>query len=265
MIKLRFGNSNQLIVGDLTFSPWVSLLLLISFMAMNSFPAGAQSQSQSQDRSQPILQSQKQTQIQYNPSGEIEIEKGGKLWIEGSASIVDYTCNAEQLAGNGNIENVSESEKNKKAHGDVTITVSVPVRTLECGKRGMNKDMYEALKSKKNPNINYRLLEAVRVEEGEFDNNQDRSDSDQNADGESGADWMNIKTTGILEIAGVQDTTIVYVKGQVLDESRFRVKGSKQIDMKTFNVKPPTALMGLIKADNELTVHFNVTVRLRDQ
>jgi len=264
-MKLRFGNPNHLIVGDLTFSPWVGLLLLISLWAMNTFPAGAQSQSlgQSQNQTQPQIQTQ--NQIQYNPSGVIEIEKGGKLWIEGTASIVDYTCNAEQLSGNGNIENVSEPEKNVKAHGDVAISVSVPVRTLECGKRGMNKDMYEALKSKNYPNINYRLLDAVRVQEGEGENNENSSESDQNANDGSEAGWMNIKTTGILEIAGVKDTTIVYIKGQALDESRFQVKGSKEIDMKTFDIKPPTALMGLIKASSELTVHFNVTVKLRDQ
>ena len=258
-MKLRFGNPYHLIVGDCTFSPWVSLLLLISFMAMTPFPAGAQSQGQSQSQPQNL------SQIQYNPSGVIEIEKGGKLWIEGSASIVDYTCNAEQLSGNGNIENVSEPEENVKAHGDVAITVSVPVRSLECGKRGMNKDMYEALKSKNYPNINYRLLDAIRIEEGEVGNAQSSSSSEEfSADGTE-AGWMNIKTTGILEIAGVKDTTIVYVKGQVIDGNRFQVKGSKQIDMKSFGIKPPTALMGLIKASNELTVHFNVTVHLKDQ
>jgi hypothetical protein len=257
MIKLRFGNPNQLIVGYLTFSPWVSFLVLISFMAMIPFPAGAQSQSQSQ--------SEEQLQVRYNPSGDIELEEGGRLWIEGSASVVDYTCRAEELAGNGNIENVSETEKDVRAHGDVVISVSVPVRSLECGKRGMNKDMYEALKSDDHPKIKYRLLEAVRVQDDEGRNSQNNSDTDPNGNDVSETDWMNIKTTGILEIAGVKDTTVVYIKGRAIDEDRFQVKGKKEIDMKTFDVKPPTALMGLIKADNELTVHFNVTVRLRDQ
>lgn len=251
MIKLRFGNSNQFIVGGFTFSPWVSLLMLISFIAMNPFPAGAQSQSQ--------------IQPQLTPSGAIEIEEGSKLWIEGSASIVDYTCNAEQLSGKGNIETVSEPEKNVKAHGEVAISVSVPVRSLECGKRGMNKDMYEALKSGDYPNINYRLLEAVRVKEGEDENNQNSSETAPNGNSFSEADWMNIKTTGILEIAGAKDTTVVYVKGRVLDKGRFQIKGSKEINMKTFDIEPPTALMGLIKAKSELTVHFNVTVRLMEQ
>lgn len=254
-MKLRFGKPYHLIVGDFTFSPWVSLLMLTSFMAMIPFPAGAQSQSQSEE----------QLQVRYNPSGEIEIVEGGRLWIEGSASVVDYTCRAEELSGNGNIENVSEVEKNEKAHGDVVISVRVPVRSLECGKRGMNKDMYEALKSDDHPYINYQLLEAVRVQESEDGKNLNSSDTDDDDNDDSEIDWMNIKTTGILEIAGVKDTTVVYIKGRALNENHFQVRGNKEIDMKTFNVKPPTALMGLIKADNELTVHFNVTVKISDQ
>ena len=102
-MKLRFGKSYHLIVGDCTFSPWVSLLLLISLWAMIPFPAGAQSQSQGQSQSPTQARDQNQNlpQIQYNPSGVIEIETGGRLWIEGSASIVNYTCNAEQLCGTG--------------------------------------------------------------------------------------------------------------------------------------------------------------------
>lgn len=262
-MKLRFGNSFHHIVGNFTFSPWVSLLLLISLLTMIMFPAGAQSQGQSDSQNQAQNQDQTQSQVQFNPAGVIEIQEGGELWIEGSASIVDYTCRAEELSGNGNIENITEPEENVRGHGAVAISVSVPVRSLECGKRAMNKDMYEALKSKKFPNINYRLLEAVIETQRDIAGNDYPEDTNDN--GDTDANWMNIKTTGILEIAGVKDTTIVHVKGQLLDESRFQVKGSKEIDMRTFDVKPPTALMGLIKASNELTVHFNVTVHLKDQ
>jgi hypothetical protein len=34
--------------------------------------------------------------------------------------------------------------------------------------------------------------------------------------------------------------------------------------MNTYDIKPPTALLGLIKASSELTVNFDVTVRLNN-
>ncbi len=245
-MKLRFGKSNPFIVGDHTFSPWVSLLVLISLLTMNPFPAGAQ--------------------LSPSTAGAIEIEEGGELWIEGSASVVDYQCHAEQLSGNGNIENTAAPRENVKKHGAVSITVSIPVSSLECGKRGMNRDMYEALKAEKYSHISYELLDAVLAKEDSVAAAGNESEgSNSNVIDQAEGNWMNIKTTGVLEIAGVKDTTVVYVKGQVLNDNRFKVKGSKQINMKTYDIKPPTALMGLIRASSDLTVHFNVTVKLSEQ
>jgi len=206
-----------------------SVALMFCLLITITFPAGAQ----------------------YVQTGAIEIEKGGKLWIEGSASIVDYTCKAEELSGNGSIENTQDPQQNVRGEGDVFVKVSVPVHSLECGKKKMNRDMYEALKADQYSHIYYKLLDAVIA------------DSTTAPSQEGDSSWMNIKTTGVLEIAGVKDTTRVFVEGNLLSEDRFRVRGKKQVSMKTFDITPPTALLGLIKAKSELTVHFDVTVRLK--
>lgn len=182
---------------------------------------------------------------QINPQGVLEIEQGGQLWIEGSASVVDYKCHAEQFSGWGAIDNSSHPQQSVRGDEAVSINVSIPVKSFECGKKAMNEDMYEALKADKHDAISYQLLNATQANRTEE------------------AGWMDIKTTGVLEIAGVKDTTHVMVKGKLLGENRFRVTGSKQINMDTYDIKPPTALFGLIKAKKDLTVHFDVTVRLR--
>lgn len=180
--------------------------------------------------------------------GNISIEKGGKLWIEGSAGIVDYRCKAEQLSGQGEIENTEDPQSTVKGHGDVHISVALPVKSLNCGKRAMNKDMYEALKSESFPTIHYQLLEATLAKA------KDTTSS-----------WMNIRTRGIMEIAGVKDTTTIFVQGKVLSDQRFQVKGNKSIHMDSYNIKPPSAMLGLIRANKELRVHFDVTVQLDEQ
>lgn len=188
-----------------------------------------------------------QAQSAAYSQGSIELEPGGKLWIEGSASVTEYTCKAEELSGNGIIENTRHPRQNVQGGGSVSVDVSIPVHSLECGKKKMNNDMYQALKASNFPFINYRLLEAVRI-----DSSRDNH-----------PEWMNIRTHGILEIAGVQDTAQVTVQGKLISPHRFRVKGAKQLDMHAFDITPPTALFGLIKTRPELTVHFDVTVRLR--
>ncbi|MDZ7682885.1 MAG: hypothetical protein U5J63_14515 [Fodinibius sp.] len=76
---------------------------------------------------------------------------------------------------------------------------------------------------------------------------------------------MQIRTRGIMEIAGVKDTTSIDVQGKLLNEDRFQVKGNKKIHMTTYHIDPPSAMFGLITADKELTVHFDVTVNLSQQ
>lgn len=183
-------------------------------------------------------------------SADINIEEGGELWIEGSASMVNYTCNAEELSGNGEIANIEHPEATVQDGNDgVSISIILPVKTLDCGKRAMNKDMYEALKSDSFPEIRYHMLEALLAD---------------SVDGETTSEWMNIRTRGIMEIAGVKDTTSFNVRGKILDQHRFKVQGSKNIHMDTFSIKPPSIMFGLIKADKNLMVHFDVTVRIED-
>jgi len=137
---------------------------------------------------------------QITPKGAIEIEEGGRLWIEGSARIVDYSCRAQQLSGNGKIENVVDPQQNVKTHGAVSIRVSIPVKSFECGKRKMNRDLYEALKAEHHPSIHYQLLDAYLVDSVAVDSSNGR---------------MNIQTRGALSIAGETDTTRVMVKGRL--------------------------------------------------
>lgn len=183
-------------------------------------------------------------------TGNLQIASNGALWLEGSASIVDYRCYAERLAGNGNIENTAQPTENLEGENNVKVRVTIPVKALECGKKKMNKDLYDALKAEEHPRISYELLDAKLLE--------------QSAHPDS-AGWMKIRTRGLLTIAGVSDTTTLVVNGQLIGSDQFRVQGAKPLNMRDFNIDPPTALMGLIKVNEKLSVHFDVSVHLDGQ
>ncbi len=185
-----------------------------------------------------------------NLPGDITILEGGNIWIEGSAGPVDFSCHAEKLSGKGQIETPENPRATVTEDGNINISVGLPVKSLNCGKQAMNRDMYGALKAEEHPTISYQLLEASLASES----------SDTLSDGE----WMSIRTRGIMEIAGVQDTTSVFVQGRIIDNNQFQVKGSKNIHMDTYNIDPPSKMFGLIRTSKELTVHFDVTVSLTD-
>ncbi|WP_372633353.1 hypothetical protein [Fodinibius sp.] len=183
--------------------------------------------------------------------GAISIDEGGELWIEGTAGPVDFSCHAEELSGQGNIKNTTDPASTVTGEGQVAIAVSLPVASLDCGKRKMNRDMYEALKQEQFPVIRYRLLNASLAEEPE--------------DSVAGGDkWMSIRTRGVMEIAGVRDTTTFLVQGRIHDNNKFHVKGRKEVHMDTYDIEPPSTMFGLIRAKKTLMVFFDVTVTLRD-
>lgn len=184
-------------------------------------------------------------------SGDVTILEGGRVWIEGTAGPIDFSCRAEQLSGKGVIKTPQNPQTTLVEDGSISITVVLPVKSLNCGKRAMNRDMYGALKADEYPIIRYRVLEA--------------SLNDEMPDSLSGDEgWMKIDTRGVMEIAGVQDTTAVTVLGKVIEGNKFRVKGSKEIHMDTYNIDPPSKMFGLVRASKDLVVHFDVTVALTD-
>ncbi|NGP87050.1 YceI family protein [Fodinibius halophilus] len=180
--------------------------------------------------------------------GELTIANGGRIWIEGTAGPVDFSCHAQELSGQGQINSTTNPQSAVKEDGEVQISVSLPVHSLDCGKRAMNNDMYKALKAEQHPSITYQLLEATLDKKAATPNS-----------------WMPIITRGIMNIAGVSDTTEVEVKGKVIDNNHFQVKGSKALNMDTYDIKPPSKMFGLIRADKKLDLHFNVTVSLQSQ
>lgn len=172
----------------------------------------------------------------------LTVQDGSRLWIEGTTTIADYTCKAKEIEGKGLVE---ETQPTQLASTDPTdVQVSIMVRNLNCGKPGMNRDMYDALKAEKHPNIKFKLLEASLK------------------GGKMSRDSTNVPiyVKGILEIAGRQQTIEMVVQGGVLDTNTYKLKGKKALNMLDYDITPPTAFYGLIKADEKLTVHFDLVV-----
>jgi polyisoprenoid-binding protein YceI len=129
----------------------------------------------------------------------------------------------------------------------LSIKVDIKVDSIECGKRKMNQDLQKALQAEKYPEITFLFQEAELLSEPE---NQD--------------DGFELEVRGLLTVAGttkeISFTTIAYY----IDPGRVRARGGTTINMTDFGVDPPTALMGLIRANEELTVNFDLIATPRN-
>jgi polyisoprenoid-binding protein YceI len=171
----------------------------------------------------------------------LALQPESKLWVEGTSSVRSYTCRAARVDGSV----ATQAGSTSLAIADLEKTVksaevSVSVAGLECGNGTMNEHLRKALKSGTSPKISYRI-----------------SSYDVTP---SGAAAGKVKLNGTLEIAGTEKP--VSIDATASNEAgRLRVKGSKQIKMTDFGVRPPTLMMGTMKVHDPVTVSFDVLLK----
>jgi polyisoprenoid-binding protein YceI len=118
------------------------------------------------------------------------------------------------------------------------VNFSVPAEGLKSKNSLMDKKTYSALKSDKHNRISFAL----------------NSVNGLSANGNS----LSGTAQGTLSIAGKTQTVSFPFSGEIQNDNTISVTGKEKINMKDFNISPPTALMGTMKTGEEVTVHFNV-------
>lgn len=176
----------------------------------------------------------------------IEVDPSSKVWLEGSANVINFECIAGKMESRGVIHGLDTTAV-RGGHGQVELEVSFPIQQLNCGKSAINRDMKNTLNAEKHPYIVYKL-----------DTNRLIKST------QSGVfPLMEIETMGGLTISGIERIEQINITGQFIGDWKFRVKGVHSIQMSDYNLTPPSPMMGLIKVHDELKVHFDVVLTLK--
>ena len=114
--------------------------------------------------------------------------------------------------------------------------VAIPAAQLSSPKDGLDKNMHKALKVQEHPDITFRLT-AV----------------------EPGAGPGALKARGVLRIAGVEREVVLGLQTERHDAA-LTVKGKLDLLMTDYGIKPPTAMLGMLKTDPKVTVTFETVL-----
>lgn len=182
---------------------------------------------------------QAQTSFQLQPES--------RVWIDGSSNVNKFTCEAEAVRGNGRAQVPGGVRQASTAPVRSTAQLNIPVRSFDCGQKRMNADMQKALKASAHPEVRYTLVSAEVISVPA-----------------TASGWYKIKTTGTLTIAGVEAPVEVIAEGRQIADGLFRIKAQKPMRMSTFGVTPPTALLGMVKANDNITVRFDLVAASQD-
>lgn len=163
--------------------------------------------------------------VQAQDKQEIKIDNRTTLWVDGTSTLHDWTV--ESGAATGAIA------VNKE--GIQMVFVQVASETLQSGKSGMDRRMYEALETRRHRHVTF-TSEKIEL----------------NADRTGGV------AIGELTIAGQTRTHEVPFTIE-RSGSDWTFNGSTAFTMSSFGITPPTAVMGTVRTGDEITVRFKIS------
>jgi YceI-like domain len=180
-----------------------------------------------------------------------------RLVLQGSSNVAPWRCSGTTLDGrmevavplsqiNHLIDRIEDGAiwqltPKTATFPQPSFQLQVPVTTLRCGNRQMERDMYEALRSEAHPTIDFRFQELVGGV---------RHDIDRGS--------YHAKINGVLSLAGARRNVSIDVEAQRVGRDRFRLRAKLPLRMTDFRITPPTALFGMVKAKDDLVVNFDL-------
>lgn len=167
--------------------------------------------------------------VQLQAQTKLNLKSGYDIEVAGTSSLHDWEMKSDNSSGT-----MVATLDNNKLTGVSELKIVVVAESLKSGKSGMDKNAYEAIKTKDHKEITF-VSNSVQV---------------------SGD---KVTATGDLTIAGTKKRTSVIATCTVQSNGEINCKGSKKIKLTEYNVDPPTAMFGTIKTGDDLSINFDVT------
>ncbi len=173
-------------------------------------------------------------------STRLRIQPGSELSIAGTSNVHDFLCKTNKFSAYIDVDPGYTKDLTKVARPIVSVNVVIAVKSLSCGNKKMDENMYSTLKADQNQIIKYTL---------------------------SGYDLLNgnatgfaAKTTGKLTIMGREKLVAIKIDAARLDEGKATAQGEETLLMSDFGIKPPSFMFGTMKVGDTVKVKFNLKV-----
>jgi polyisoprenoid-binding protein YceI len=174
------------------------------------------------------------------PAAQLALTKA-KVTIEGTSNVHDWTATSTtvrvaQARVAADAKGAGFWDAVVKPGAIESFEIVIPVATLTSPRRGLDKNMYKALKSDQHKDITFRLKGLTpKAAAGAF------------------------TAAGVLRVAGVdRDVTLDLTLGRA--GQNLVVRGSTELLMTDFGIDPPSALFGTVRSSPNVTITFETVV-----
>lgn len=173
---------------------------------------------------------------------DLKIDEESTMLIAGTSTLQDWSSDVTKINGTVSLNDRVYRKGVKKGDKIEAVAISVPVLSIKSPRGAtMEQKIYNALKSETNPDIKFTLTE--------------------NEVTTVAKDSFLLETKGILEIAGKSKPVTVVVTGKKVADSSFSFEGSHKINMKEYEIEPPTAMFGQIVTGEEVEISFKLIAK----
>lgn len=177
--------------------------------------------------------------VGVDPSSNVALNSA-RLSITGTSTMHDYTISTKTLKVETALATAADLKALLQPGALQRFALVIPVNTFTSDKDGLTKQMFKAMKADKHPTITF-ALDAYAVEPA--------------------ATGIIVKPTGRLTVAGVERPIdmVLEVREQA---GALQVRGTRDLLMSEFGIKPPTMFMGMLKTNDKVTVNFELQLAL---
>jgi len=168
--------------------------------------------------------------VTLGPTEAYRVDDASRFYIDGNATTGPFTCTSVTVEGDARL---GPDRLGGKA--------MIPVDAFDCGISRMNRDLRTALQADRHPAIQFELQQARVLESGI----------------QRGSN-LPVQAVGTLTIAGTTRQVAIRAEGVQMADGRVRVHGSYPLLMSDFGVTPPSGLLGLVRANDQIVARFDI-------
>lgn len=169
-----------------------------------------------------------------------QLQDDSAVRVDGDSNVRSWGADAETVTGSLTLNTTGDlTLENLTPESFRTLEIAVLVESLDSGTRGLNRNMYDYLKSGQHPEITFTLREVTQVD----------------ADGGQ----ASVLANGVVTAAGAEHGVSLTVVAEIVSPNTIRFTGEHEMLMTDFGIDPPTAVFGTVRSADEIVIIYDVT------
>ncbi|MDX1591127.1 MAG: YceI family protein [Balneolaceae bacterium] len=162
-----------------------------------------------------------------------------QMKIDGDSNLRSWGADVTEMDATLVLQNVEEMTlESITPESFKSLQITIPVESIESDSRGLTKNIHKYLKEKDYPQISFTLNSITDIVR------------------ENGT--ALITAEGVINAAGKDNPVTMTVTATMNPDGSINFSGEQELLMTSFDIDPPTAILGTVRADDEFSVIYDV-------